>query len=409
MVDESSALSSESQRDERWILADVLSQQGRGLVVAALLVGWVALALGLMLIARRDRMAIAIAPIAAVGLGLVGPLAARRRLLIGIVASFYVAVLSLEVAIRVQRFGLPGVTSFTAYRPYSFIDGLVVPVDDPKIVFELNPGLHTRFMGVDVDINSFGCRDRAWSQEPPVGSRRILVTGTSIAFGAGVNVDHTYSAVLGHELAATGETVEVLNCGRPGYTPAMSFRLAEELAKQLRPSVVVIELASGALMDDGDLSKVTRAFGRGAAPPPPVSMLERSSFFLTGLYPPSGFRARLDTLIHRPHSPTQPPSTRFIESEIEHLASWTHAAGIEPVVFIPRGMSSFEKQSPDFALKRRLADFAAARGVKLVDPEAAFVAGEMPDDFIVFPGDTHPNARAHARFAVELARALRKR
>ncbi|HEU4534584.1 MAG TPA: SGNH/GDSL hydrolase family protein, partial [Polyangiaceae bacterium] len=77
--------------------------------------------------------------------------------------------------------------------------------------------------------------------------------------------------------------------------------------------------------------------------------------------------------------------------------------------FFLRIMSDFAKPDANAASRERFRRVCEEAGVEVIDVYPAFQPHEFSDEFIVFPGDLHPNARAHARFAAAAADALRPR
>jgi GDSL-like lipase/acylhydrolase family protein len=84
---------------------------------------------------------------------------------------------------------------------------------DPLIGHEHRPLAHAHLMGVDIDTNSFGHRDREIPIARQPGIPRIVMIGDSFIEGWGVPFDQTISKRLERLFLRDGRTVEVMNTG----------------------------------------------------------------------------------------------------------------------------------------------------------------------------------------------------
>jgi hypothetical protein len=105
------------------------------------------------------------------------------------------------------------------------------------------PGAHTRFLGVQVDINSFGLRDHEFAIPKPGNTVRILAVGDSVTFGYGVRLEDTYPKVLEQLLNQTthnGAHYEVLNGATLGGSLSDYLHFLQLRAEKIQPDMVVI-------------------------------------------------------------------------------------------------------------------------------------------------------------------------
>jgi lysophospholipase L1-like esterase len=115
---------------------------------------------------------------------------------------------------------------------------------DPDKLYALKPSHVGAFAGREVKTNSLGYRDSEVAVPKPEGTFRALVIGDSIAFGHGVDAEHTFSEVLerrlNQESVTPGRTFEVVNTAVPGNSPFQEYYDLVR-AERLQPDVVVFQ------------------------------------------------------------------------------------------------------------------------------------------------------------------------
>jgi len=84
---------------------------------------------------------------------------------------------------------------------------------DPLIGHEHRPLAHAHLMGVDIDTNSFGHRDREVSVARQPGVPRVVMIGDSFTEGWGVPVEQTVSKRVERLFECEHHPVEVINTG----------------------------------------------------------------------------------------------------------------------------------------------------------------------------------------------------
>jgi lysophospholipase L1-like esterase len=109
---------------------------------------------------------------------------------------------------------------------------------------------------VDVQMNSQGMRDREFSTDRPAGVSRVLVLGDSVAEGAQVSLEATFSKVLEERLNHSGQGGwEVLNAAVSSYSPAPEYLYLKEFGLKFDPQYVVVVFAFNDVMDDHNYYK----------------------------------------------------------------------------------------------------------------------------------------------------------
>ena len=104
---------------------------------------------------------------------------------------------------------------------------------------------------IEIRINSLGCRGGEIESAPQAGVRRILLLGDDTICGTQVSESETVAAWLRKFFTqSTGEDVEIINAGVPGYCPLLaSLKFQHDLSK-LKPDVVVLHIDMTDIADD---------------------------------------------------------------------------------------------------------------------------------------------------------------
>jgi hypothetical protein len=115
------------------------------------------------------------------------------------------------------------------------------------------------FVGVPVQTNSFGHRDREIPTRKPPNGFRVVAVGDSVTFGHGVRVEDAWPERLERRLAARLPVlqVDVVNTAVPGNSPFQEYADLER-ALPLEPDAVVIQFV---LNDVVEPYKVFRRYG----------------------------------------------------------------------------------------------------------------------------------------------------
>ena len=113
---------------------------------------------------------------------------------------------------------------------------------DPAIGHQHVPGAQARLMGVDVQINAEGLREK--SSRISIGKKkRILMLGDSVTFGWGVPQSETVAARLEQALTRTvDDPVSVINAGVGNYNTAMEVAWFERHGLKYEPDMVVLNI-----------------------------------------------------------------------------------------------------------------------------------------------------------------------
>lgn len=120
--------------------------------------------------------------------------------------------------------------------------GLVRASALPGVVYELKPGLDTRFQGERLRTNALGLRGPAIREIKAPSTCRVLGLGDSVLFGWGVAHEDTLLEQLARQpaLAALPCAIEALNSGVPGYNTAQEVALYRERLHTLVPDLILV-------------------------------------------------------------------------------------------------------------------------------------------------------------------------
>ena len=345
-----------------WILARLLSSDGaieHPLFIGAIISGEVLLAAcGLYLMLRPRRASV-------------------FNLLL-LCAACCVSLLAAEFGARVMVYGTHAFSWRDMASLRTFGEGLLVQAsEDPGLRFELKPDLDVLYRFVGVRTNDAGMRDDSHLKQKTEGVFRVAVLGDSFTFPVGVEIADAYHTLLEQRLKVPGyERVECLNFAVPGYYLRHYPDVLARRAMAYQPDLIVV----GFCAENDHI-------------PPPPGLFEQPFAPAKEIHP--FFRSTLATLLYYAMHPSagldKTPThdeTVYMRREFGRLKQT--ADGVPVVVAflanIPRDGSAI----------RHLAEEA---GLEFVDCSAGFKTEEIGAMSIFHPVDSHPNARANARFA----------
>jgi lysophospholipase L1-like esterase len=308
-----------------------------------------------------------------------------------------------EIAPMSLRFGYP--------NPREIVD---VFQPDPLLFWRMRPG-SVFDAEAPVPINAAGYRGHVPMEPSPAKSRRVVVMGDSVAFGASTS----FPELLEERVrSAFGTSIEVLNFGVPGYTIVQGLRQFDAEVAPLKPDVVIIAygwndhwLARGGMTDEerhpatGALAAVSRSLTKLRIAQALHAVIDRG--------------AAGNAVAPGPGAPRRVPLDAFrahVEIFIEHAK---RAGAVPVVVALPSGLAFGE--FPEYlvgmgftrAAEQAIADhraYAAAARDAAAAAEADFIdlqpffegpGGVTPG---LFRGDKiHMTDAGNARIAEALA------
>jgi lysophospholipase L1-like esterase len=160
-------------------------------------------------------------------------------------ANLYALLLSTLLVLLAVEWGLrvfnPFGVEFFHVLPYH-MQGMV---DDPRLGYR-HPVSVTYTLGAnEVTLNAHGLRDDEVPYDKPVGEKRILVLGDSVAFGWGVAQGETFSDRMEPLLAEqTGDRWQVINAGVNGYNTQQEATFLRIEGMRYSPDYVLLVYVS---------------------------------------------------------------------------------------------------------------------------------------------------------------------
>lgn len=94
-------------------------------------------------------------------------------------------------------------------------------------------------MGVDVEINSKGLRNKEFNEQPEPSTYRIVFLGDSLTFGWGVKEEETFARRLEAKLSSQ-KPVEIINAGHGNYNSTQEANFFLKYAEKWNPNHVVL-------------------------------------------------------------------------------------------------------------------------------------------------------------------------
>jgi lysophospholipase L1-like esterase len=115
---------------------------------------------------------------------------------------------------------------------------------NPKVIYELKPGITALYHGALLNVNEHGFRGPAYPHEKPADVLRIVGIGDSLMFGFGVGDDECYLALLERRLneGSIGKRIQVVNTAVPGYNTVMEVATLSDKGLAFEPDLVLIQL-----------------------------------------------------------------------------------------------------------------------------------------------------------------------
>ncbi len=112
--------------------------------------------------------------------------------------------------------------------------------NNPRIVYELRPGISVTYQGARVTVNEAGFRG---TLDADGDGFRLVGSGDSFMFGLGVADHEPYLVRLGQLLRETfpARRWQVINTAVPGYNTVMEVETLKEKGLLLRPDLALIE------------------------------------------------------------------------------------------------------------------------------------------------------------------------
>ncbi|MGH7428902.1 MAG: SGNH/GDSL hydrolase family protein, partial [Candidatus Methylomirabilaceae bacterium] len=171
----------------------------------------------------------------------------RRERLSGalvVIVSLAASSLAAEIGIRVFLKRLVDTELLRARLDELSIRPLIRLTPDKETLYELKPGLSTKFRGSSVFTDAEGVRVSGREGSAPDSRKtsvRIAVLGDSTSFGFRIDYDDTYAEKLRRRLEAeAGVRLEMRNYSVPGYNAKQETRVFLDKVLDYKPDLVIL-------------------------------------------------------------------------------------------------------------------------------------------------------------------------
>jgi lysophospholipase L1-like esterase len=308
--------------------------------------------------------------------------------------AFVFTILSFVIALTVSFVAAEGIVRLknASMKDYNtemwrYARELKFPSPDPRLGHEHLANVHAVLQSVTIRTNAWGLRGADVNATPAPGTRRILMLGSSIALGWGVEEDKVVSSLLNRKFHAAGQRVEVLNGGIGNYNTA---RYVEHFLSRLAPLQPSDLLVLAFVRDGEELSQ-----GGGNV------LLRNSQLAVTAwvainrLFTKSGEASLVDHYkrIYAPGS----PALAAMKGEFAKLAAYAHEHRIRVTMAMVPDIHDLASYPLGF-VHDAFAQTAHENGFAYLDLLPVF-RGLTSEEIFAMPGDPHPNARGHALMA----------
>ncbi len=347
---------------------------------------------------------------------------------------------------------LAGTTEIAARRMFSDSKTLLancMVLDDPttgpraipnSVCWEKLPESHL----TEYRFNSCGHRAGMECGPKPLGSYRIVMTGSSVALGEHVDRDKTFAALLPHELLRrTGRSVELYNESTGwGFPPTVSLRFKEIVAA--KPDLILWELSPGDIAGAAVVTQVTKAEVAQRS----LSLSEKTRLRLKAAFASRQFLSSIPGLFGRTRTalllrhflsysqsmlvksyltqdeqgvgflradpaPEWKEHLQQLDRDTADIERRSAAAGVPFVaVYVPSGAQAAMISTDDwpsgydpYKVDQEIRAIIESHGGTFIDILPDYRHIPNPEHG-VFPVDGHPNAEGHAMIAQLIAKEL---
>jgi lysophospholipase L1-like esterase len=255
-------------------------------------------------------------------------------------------------------------------------------------------------LGIPFSVGTHGFRSPELAVPKPAGTRRVLVLGDSVAWGAGIREEETFARRLEAALRESLDCpVEVVNAGVSGYGSIEELDVLRHEGLGFEPDVVLVYH-----VENDNLVRVP--VGGSLATALKDAIVYRSHLVGALLQGWRTLRWRAeaarrgggerDAYVAELRAWDRRPGTEASLAALREIAELAKRNGAQPI--LASHPSVITDRSSDAVRNERLREVASQAGMPFVDVEGALLpVRDRP--LAVSETDLHPNAFAHARIA----------
>lgn len=317
-----------------------------------------------------------------ISMGFVDTSKRPRRIIVRMLLTLVSTILCLVIAEFALRFYFARNINFDIEMSrYTNLGKVASP--NPRIGHVHKKNISEKLMGVLVETNSDGLRDREYVVEK-TGKYRTIFVGDSLTLGWGVERQDTFEYLLEEQLNQTHD-VEILNFGIGNYNTVQQVNLFEEKGLKYRPDQVTMFF----FINDAELLKKTSSLEF-------LSNSQLVTFYwsrLRGFFSDGSYESGYMDYYSRLYSDD---SQGWQEAKAAMLKMKKLALDndfVFQVVLLPELHELVDY--PFTELYGRVERFLNQNDIDVLDITSAFKDEADPIKLWVARDDAHPNARAH--------------
>lgn len=262
---------------------------------------------------------------------------------------------------------------------------------------------------VEYEISPFRMRDKVYPPEPSPEVLRIVVFGDSFVFGEGVPLERTLVVRLREHL---GSDFEIINCGFPGFDTAREAHEAPAVVQHLNCNRALVVFIPNDIQFSDKLIATREqindliGFRDDKLDRYQSSSWMRWSRLLRFIQPAIEMREISQRSVQwylDAYNPTyNAANIDALQADFQRLANLPNCPAA--LIIYPL-MVGLDNNYPLTEVHEKVAQMAQNAGLPVLDLAPIF-AGQKTDSLWVHPSDYHPNGKAHAIAAAEIARWL---
>ena len=318
----------------------------------------------------------------------------KKNLFTNILLLFVSMVISFLALEQFYRFYLFGIASFSIEKMNSINGlgelGLLKESYNSEIIYELKPNINTYHKLVELKTNSAGLRDQEYSISKTGNVYRIAVIGDSFTMADGVAINETFHSLLEEKLNEEQRdiTYQFINFGVSGYSLRQYLGVMESKAIDYDPDLFLVVFCprnDQNIPEKQGFREVPRTYPFFHS----YSIDAIRDIYYRGTYYDDDVYYMKKELVR--NAPFSDAERRYITRVFSEMDSLSKQNNI-PIVIMYLDVFYNEK----YAMK--LEEIVLKQDLYFLNASLPFKEQEI-DDYIIYPIDSHPNAKAHRIFA----------
>jgi hypothetical protein len=275
-------------------------------------------------------------------------------------------------------------------EPPNCSDIPMIKSKNPQLRGELKPLSKAIYDGniiclnaVEIEINSYGFRDREYTIQKPKDTVRIIVFGDSMFFGLNIQLNETVAKVLEKMLNDKSvKRYEVLNLAVPGFNMLEKIEFFKEKGTMFNPDMVILEYETGDMLDWKETEKIKENLHKNYPELSDIQLTIKANEEQMKKLERMSFNERWKT----------------VKESLIELAKITKEKNIKVIFTAYIGTLDDE-----IAIK----EFARQNDWIFVPLYGDTYSGYAPSDLILHPKDPHPSALAHKIIAEAIYKKIK--